>query len=361
MRARLSLSNGLASLLLLIAPFHAAAQRLEYDVDFVSYFDNREYEAHHQLSQTLYGFRLSPAVGVSLRDSVWGDYALIGGVHYRQPMGSDWRQAHFAPTVYLSMRQRGFTVMLGAIPYSARLGTLPNYLRYDSLIYARPNIEGAYMRYESTRGYGEFMCDWRGLPTREKREMFLLLLNGEFRWRWLLLGGYAQLNHKASYGEGRYEGVCDDAYAHAYLGVDLAARLGLDSLTARCGYVVGYQRERASKTTFTPHGLLAEIAAQWRWVGLRASFYYGAPLMPLYAKYRNALNQGDPFYQSSYYGRAELYAYLFSNAFVNCYFAWVFHLDDTRRVSHQQRLVGSFCLDRLMRKSQRKLGRGLLQ
>lgn len=361
MRARILSRLAATATVLLILPVGSAGQRLEYEVDFVSYFDNREYQSHHQLSQTLYGFRLSPAIGVSLGDSARGNYSLMGGVHYRQPMGADWRSAQFVPTAYLAMRQRGFTVMLGAIPYSARLGTLPGYLRYDSLRYARPNIEGAYMRYESQHGYGEFMCDWRGMPSRERREMFLLLLNGEFRWHWLLLGGYAQLNHKASYGEGRDEGVCDDAYAHAYLGVDLAAPLSLDSLTVRCGYVIGYQRERASQTSFTPQGLLAELTVQWRWLGLSASFYYGAPLMPLYPQYGKDLNQGDPFYQSAYYGRAELYAYLFSNAFVNCYFAWVFHLDDTRRLSHQQLLVGSFSLSRLMQKPPGKLGRRLTQ
>lgn len=359
MRARITWRLAVAAVSLALASIRAAGQRLEYDVDFVSYFDNREYEARHQLSQTLYGFRLSPAVGVSVRDSVWGSYALMGGAHYIQPMGLDWRKARVLPTVYLSMRQRGFTVMLGTIPYAARQGGLPSYLRYDSLTYARPNIEGAYMGYASARGYVEFMCDWRGMPTRTQREMFQLVLNGEFRWRQVVLGGYAQLNHKASYGEGRHEGVCDDAYAHPYLGVDLAAQLGLDSLTARCGYIIGYQRERVSRTRYMPQGFLAELTAQWRWLGLTASFYYGSPLMPLYAKYRHDLNQGDPFYQSAFYGRAELYAYLFSNAYVNCYFAWVLHLDDTRRVSHQQLLVGSFCLDRLMRRSRGKLGRRL--
>lgn len=358
---RRSLSRTLATAALLLLALRTVGQKLEYDVDFVSYFDNREYEARHQLSQTLYGFRLSPAVGVSLRDSAGGAYRLMGGAHYLQPMGAGWRRARLIPTAYLSMQKKGFTVMLGAIPYSARRGALPGYLRYDSLTYARPNIEGAYMRYESRHGHCEFMCDWRGMPTRDRREMFLLLLNGEFHWRCVLLGGYAQLNHKASYGEGRREGVCDDAYLHAYAGVDLGLTVGIDSLTLRCGYVQGYQRERESHTRYTPGGLLAELTAQWKWVGVNASIYYGAPLMPLYAKYGNDLNQGDPFYQSPWYGRAEIYARLYSNAYVDCHFSWCFHVDDTKRLSHQQRLVGSFCLDRLMGRASGRLGRRLVQ
>lgn len=336
-------------------------QRLEYDADFVSYFDNREYQPLYQLSQTLYGFRISPAVGVSLSDSTWGSYRLMAGVHYRQPMGAGWRKAQFIPTAYLSMHQKGFAVMLGAIPYSSRLAALPGYLRYDSLTYARPNIEGAYMRYESSQGFGEFMCDWRGLPTKEKREMFQLIINGEFRWRWLLVGGYGQLNHKASFGEGRYEGVCDDIYAHGYLGVNLGEIVGTDSLALRCGYVWGFQRERESRTTYTPSGLLVELTAQWRWIGIASTFYYGTPLMPLYSKYGNDLNQGDPFYQSPWYSRTDLYLYLFSNAFINCYFSWNVHVESSKRVSHQQQLIGSFCLDNLMRKRKGILGRRLTQ
>lgn len=354
-------SRIVATIALLLLAISSVGQRLEYDVDFVSYFDNREYEEQHQLSQTLYGFRLSPAVGVSFRDSLMGEYELMGGVHYRQPMGAGWRKAQFIPTAYLSMHRRGFSVMLGAIPYAMRRHALPHYLRYDSLIYARPNVEGAYMRYEAAQGYGEFMCDWRGMPTWERREMFLLLLNGEYQWRWLLLGGYAQLNHKASYGEGRREGVCDDAYLHAYLGLDLGVVTGLDSLTLRCGYIQGFQRERESGTVYKPGGAMVELTAQWRWLGIASSFYYGTPLMPLYAKYGSDLNQGDPFYQSPWYSRTAVYAYLFSNAFVNCYFSWNFHVDDTKRVSHQQQLVGSFCLNRLMTKSNGKLGRRLAQ
>ena len=106
---------------------------------------------------------------------------------------------------------------------------------------------------------------------------------------------------------------------------------------------------------------MVELTAQWRWLGIASSFYYGTPLMPLYAKYGSDLNQGDPFYQSSWYSRTAVYAYLFSNAFVNCYFSWNFHVDDTKRVSHQQQLVGSFCLNRLMTKSNGKLGRRLAQ
>ena len=79
-------------------------------------------------------------MGVSLRDSTGGAYLLMGGAHYLQPMGAGWRRARLIPTAYLSMQKSGFTVMLGAIPYSARRGALPGYLRYDSLTYARPNI-----------------------------------------------------------------------------------------------------------------------------------------------------------------------------------------------------------------------------
>ena len=36
------------------------AQTFSYDVDFITYFDNREYQSALQPSQTIFGTRLSP-------------------------------------------------------------------------------------------------------------------------------------------------------------------------------------------------------------------------------------------------------------------------------------------------------------
>ena len=131
-----------------------------YDVDFTTYFDNREYHAPYQIPQTIFNFRLSPEVGVRLLDRAGGVHDLVAGVSYTQRLGGNWRDVQFDPIAYYQFRYRGFSVALGAIPYTKRISPMPDWLLYDSIAYMHPNIQGAYMSYHDERGFVELMCDW---------------------------------------------------------------------------------------------------------------------------------------------------------------------------------------------------------
>ena len=61
------------------------AQTFSYDVDFITYFDNREYQSALQPSQTIFGTRLSPEIGAIFNDSLGGTHKLMAGVSYIQP------------------------------------------------------------------------------------------------------------------------------------------------------------------------------------------------------------------------------------------------------------------------------------
>ena len=291
--------------------------RFLYNVDFSTYFDNREYRSPYQTARTLFAFRLSPEIGVGLTDVQGGSHRLMAGVHYTQPLGAGWKQVRFSPTAYYDYDYRGFSVALGAIPFTHRIEVLPDWLQYDSIAYARPNIQGALMSYSSRWGFAEFMCDWRGAQLPEQREMFRLVLNGEFRWKWLTAGGYFTLNHKANYAPPTpREGVCDDIFIHPRVGVNLSGYVPLDSLALRTGYVVGIQNHRDAHLSQIPQGVLVELFLNWRFLGLRNVFYYGGNMLPYYAEFGADLHQGDPFYQSGLYNRTDVFAYLYRNNFV---------------------------------------------
>lgn len=333
--------------------------RFLYNVDFSTYFDNREYRGPYQSPRTLFAFRLSPEVGVGLTDALGGKHRLMAGVHYTQPLGAGWNQVRFSPTAYYDYDYRGFSVALGSIPFVHRMEALPEWLQYDSIAYARPNIQGALMSYASKWGFAEFMCDWRGMQLPEQREMFRLVLNGEFQWKYLLLGGYFTLNHKANYAPPTpREGVCDDIFLQPRVGVNLAHFLPLDSFTLRVGYILGVQNHREAHLYARPQGLLVEVYANWRFLGLRNILYYGDNLMPYYAIYGADLHQGDPFFQAPFYNRTDLFAYLYRNNFVNCYFSWNLHYDGNN-LQHQQQLLLTFSLDGLKHDKTAKL-RGIL-
>ncbi|MDO4190897.1 MAG: hypothetical protein Q4D14_04335, partial [Bacteroidales bacterium] len=285
-----------------------------YNVDLTAYFDNREYQQPIQTPQTLFGTRLSPELGVSFTDHQGGIHRIIAGVHYIQPLGSNWREALFLPTVYYNFNNKGFHFFMGAIPYKHRIETLPDYLMYDSIAYYHPNIQGALIQYQSKHGFVELMCDWRGRQTPIRREMFRLVLNGRYEYNCkfqYFVGGNAQMNHKANYAAPtEREGVCDDILLAPYLGVDFARPTVFDSLALRVSYITGLQRYRMINAQEITQGVYAEAFLKWRFLGAKNSFYAGRNMMPYYQTFGSDLNQGDPFFQADWYNRTDLFIYI---------------------------------------------------
>lgn len=107
-----------------------------YDVDFYSYFDNREYHDPYQNPQTIFNFRLAPEIGVQIRDLLGGKHRLIAGVNYTQRLGGNWNDVQFDPTAYYHYKYKGVNLRLGAIPFAQRLHSLPDFLLYDYLLFS---------------------------------------------------------------------------------------------------------------------------------------------------------------------------------------------------------------------------------
>lgn len=334
--------------LILLSSIGTHAKRFLYDVDFVAFFDNREYKEPIQKPQTIFGTRLSPEIGVGFTDKTGGEHKLLAGVHYIQPIGSNWREAKFIPTIYYDYGIKGFSFRMGAIPFNKRIEALPDYLLYDSIAYMHPNIQGALLQYQSRHGYAEFMCDWRGRQTPERREMFRLVVNGRYHYQGLFTyfaGGYAQMNHKANYAAPtEREGVCDDILIAPHLGIDFSGPTPFDSLAIRGSYILGIQRYRMKGLSEMPQGVLLEAFARWRFLGIRNTFYAGGNLMPYYSSFGCDLNQGDPFYQATRYNRTDLFIYIVRKSFVNVYFSWNMHKVPNEKLQHQQQLIASFRL-----------------
>ena len=327
----------------------ALKPRFLYNVDAAFWFDNREYQGPWQLNRTLFGLRLSPEIGVGFTDREGGGHRLMAGVHYTQPMGGDWRDVHFHPIVYYQYQYKGLSVNFGTIPYRYFIRQLPDFLRYDSIAYVYPNIQGALIQYQSRHGYVEAMLDWRGLRRIDQREMFRLTVDGEYSYQGLFryfVGGVAQMNHKANYSRPVLsEGVCDDFYVVPNVGIDFSAPTPLDTLSIKASYILGYQRQRKYDAVYVPQGVMIEFMINWRWLGLKNTFFYGNNLMPFYFLYRTDLYQGDPFYQSYIYNRTDFYVYLLHKSFINCYFSWNLHWVPEGGLQQQQQLICVFSLD----------------
>ena len=323
--------------------------RFLYDVDFDNYFDNREYDAPYQIPQTIFNFRLSPSVGLAVRDRIGGIHQFMAGVRYTQRLGGNWRDVQFDPTAYYRFQYKGFDLAFGAIPYEQRIRALPDWLMYDSITYMHPNIQGALFSYHDKRGYVSFMCDWRGAQTDMRREMFRLVVDGEYCYKGLLLGGIAHLNHTASTKlNPPTDPLYDDININVNVGFDATRYVPhIDSLCLRAGYIYGYARDRLNNVLYQPQGFILDFYFNWWFLGLKNTFYYGDNLQPHRPAIGNLMCQGDPFYQAKIYNRTDIFAYLYRSSFVNVYFSWNMHYDGNG-LYHQQQLCARFSLQGLM-------------
>ena len=325
--------------------------RFIYDVDFLTYFDNREYKAPYQIPQTIFNFRLSPSIGLRVRDNAAGRHELVAGVRYTQRLGGNWKDVQFDPTAYYHYAYKGIDLYMGAIPYQKRLNSLPYWLLYDSISYMHPNIQGAYFSYHDHRGFINAMADWRGAQTATRREMFRVLIDGEFHYKGLVVGGLAHLNHTAGTAENDTLPLYDDLNLGAHIGFDATQYVPLDSLAIKVGYIYGFARDRLHRRTFQPQGFYIELYLNWWFLGLKNTFYYGDNLQPFRSDIGPLMCQGDPFYQSRLYNRLDLFLYLYRSSFVDFYFSYNFHFDN-RRIQEQQQLIVRFNLDGLLSRKQ---------
>ena len=314
------------------------AQKFVYDIDFLTFFDNRESRIPSYPSKTLFGMRLSPEIGFEINDSTYGNHKLMAGASYIQPFGSQWTDIKIHPTIYYRYRQQGFDLSLGFVPWRNIRTSLPDYLFSDSLRYFSPNIQGVHFGYSSRHGFAEFICDWRGMQSPETREAFRLLLAGEYHHQWFFAGGNAQLNHLAS-RLNAYDGVCDDITAQPFVGVNFSQLTPLDTLALRTSYILSYQCERRTNTLYIAHGFLAELSLKWRFLAVENNLYIGNPLMPLYPQYGPQLNQGETFYQHPIYNKTEFSVYILQRPFATLQFSWNLQYVPNHPLAHQQLLI----------------------
>lgn len=344
--------------LLLLFNSTVIAQQVLWDVDFVGFFDNREYKIEQQQAQTFFGTRLSPEIGLGLDNN---RHRLMVGVSWIQPLGTKVDESTLFITTYYRYTTPRFKMSVGSFPRTQLIEAVPQHLLYDSLTYFRPNLTGALFQYEAPKGYAELYIDWRRMQTTSEREAFLVHANGRYQPNMLFLGGHLMMNHLARPKNSPATiSVMDDIVANPYLGIDLTSKVPLDSLSLKCGYQLGLQRHRGEGKWIAPQGVLVEFYIQWRFLGLKDTFYAGGNQMPFYSRpdIGALLNQGDPFYQTRLYNRTDLFCYLFRNSFVNCFVSLNLHYAE-KEINFQQQLVVRLNIDNEVWKNKRASQKGL--
>lgn len=307
----------------LLGTLTAGAIKPYWAVDFGAVFDNREGDQSYSLSKTYLFTSLAPEGGIRFTPAD----RIAGGVVWKQPIGCEWEGHRLSPTLYY--RHEGgrdggpWSFSLGMFPRRQLTEEMPGFLWSDSLNYMQNNIRGLLIQYRRERGFADLYLDWRGMQTRRQREAFAIVAHG--RWhplagKPLFVGGHAMMNHLARQKDAPIDQfVADNFVINPYVGVNLQGRTPLDSLIVRCGPLVSLVRDRGKGINqwHTPVGLWIEAVGEWRWLGLKNSFYMGGRQYPDYSFLGSNLYMGEPFYQAKFYNRTDIYAHVYRNRYMD--------------------------------------------
>lgn len=297
---------------------HAQKPDFYWSVDMSAVFDNREGDTKYAAAKTFFQTQLAPEVGLSLEE---GKHLVAAGAVWTQPVGCEWDGYRISPTVYYRYQSQGLRFAIGMFGRDLLYSDMPNYIWNDSVKYTQRNVRGAMIGYRNEKGYFQAIVDWRGMQTKDRREAFNVIANGERRYRGgkYLWGGLAMMNHLAFDKSGNPDQhVVDNFMYNPYVGIDLSKFTGvpLDSCSLRLGALSGLTRDRGDNKWKTPVGVWVDIDVAWRFLELKNTFYSGGKLFPYYGKYNYILDQGEPYYAASLYNRTTVSAIFLRKSFV---------------------------------------------
>lgn len=295
----------------------AQGQSLEWAVDYNTVFDNREGDNKIEATKTHFHTQLAPELGVSF---MGGEHSIMGGAVWTQPVGCEWEGHRISPTVYYRYKGERWTAAFGMFPRYLMHGKLPNYIWSDSLNYSQHNLRGALVSYSGRNGYFEGIVDWRALQSETRREAFNIIVQGQWQRPQTLMmaGATAMMNHFALTAHPTPDQhIVDNFIYNPWVGLDLTAKTGLDSLAVRAGVLGCITRNRAESSWRTPAGAWVDITLRWKRFEWDNTFYAGRAIYPFYAMFGSLLDQGEPYYCRKWYDRTTVAYSIFDNKFVN--------------------------------------------
>ncbi len=311
----------LVNSLSLSAGERSIVDRLVLNVDFETYFDNRE-NANAQTLRYRSGSDFASKLVPQIRYNFYGVHSLVGGVSWVQPFGDVGRSGgllddpYYNPlsaTIYYSVSSDRWRVNAGLFPHSETMigGYSTAFFADDYLFF--DNVIGGVMGRNSwgKSSYVELICWWQSQPTLETREIFKLLTSANFELGPKFYAGYSfALTHFAGSEAEGVTNVVDNGLINPYFGFACEGEYKFDG---RIGVLTALQRDRGyeNEWLFPTKAEAGFSLSRWGFT-LDERFYYGKDLMPLYEGhvdlyYADALYTGDPFFRADgVYNRAEL-------------------------------------------------------
>ena len=358
-----------------------------YDLDFEMNFDNREFaKSRFTPSMTIFGARVTPAVGLSVAEQDGTLHRLMAGVDVMKDFGASpvseliagGQTAETARnlnnlglfrevSLYYNLRKKvskvDMELYVGIFPRSAMGGSYSQAFFSDSLKFYDNNLEGLLLTFRRPKAYFEVGCDWMGQYGTARRERFMIFTAGEGKVLQFMSLGYAgYMLHYANSVQAK--GLVDNILLNPYACFELAEYTGLQKLSFRLGWLQAIQRDRAYEGGFV-HPFGGEFDQEVRnWnVGIHNKMFYGTDMMPYYNNFDNAglmygaqLYFGDPFYRvhddgatgAGFYDRLEVYYEPKLSDWLDLRVSAVFHFNGTRYSGCQQVIGLRFDLHELL-------------
>ena len=296
---------------ILLTSLTASAQvRFDYDVDYEMNFDNREfYRSNFSNSMTIFGARLTPAVGLEANSSEDTRHAVMAGIDVMKDFGSfEINKELFKEIVmYYNLEKTGDTglsLYAGIFPRSRMQGRYSQAFFSDSLRFYDNNLEGLLVQVHRPQASFEVGCDWMGQYGSNRRERFMIFSSGERIVNPILTFGYSgYMYHFANSVE--VKGLIDNILLNPYVRLDLSEKLDLQSFDLTFGWLQALQhnRKHVGYYVFPGGGHFDLEARKWN-VAVKNMLYCGTDLMPYYNsydeggfKYGSELYFGDPFFR----------------------------------------------------------------
>lgn len=318
------------------------------ELNFGTWFDNREYKSDYAPDMTLFGAKLTPLVGLQ-----WDKHRLMTGVDLRVDFGDKQFDQDPEFILYYNYKHSGFEAYAGIFPRSKLRGGYSRAFMSDSTCYYDSNLEGFMLSYSGKRGYAEVAMDWLSRIGEERREKFVLFSSGILHTnnrKWFLGYDASMFHHSISYTD---DGVTDNILAYPFVERAFVSHRWFSNVWARAGWLQAMQRIRKESSKFkTPGGVQAEVYLATKCgAGLFNTIYIGDNLMPYYDRFGNGLYQGDSFYRKTgdVYNRLELFWKIPYKSYMNFKVASVHHYDGNKWNWQQTAVLSIYLNDRTAR------------
>ena len=340
-------------LLLLFRGLCVFSQEVVYRAGVHNFFDNNEFaECPVGNSQTMAGVHFVPQIGLRWETK----HRIYAGWDALHEYGSDIPVGFCDPLAYYEYDSKHFRFYMGAFPRKPVLDKYPLFFFQDSIRNYRPVVEGFFWEYMSGKGdYFNIWLDWVSRQTMIRRESFFMGWSGRYNHGVLYGQHFGYIRHFAGVEDhNHHTPVRDVGRMWTALGIDLASKTGMDALDINAGWALGLDRDRGTDDGWlTPQGILSEIRAEYRGIGIFNTYYKGDSQSKFYDEFACELYWDDRLYRATHYDRLDGYINFLKTDVVTLKFVYTLHFVSPG-VFHEQQLYATFDLDHPKKKNSGK-------